>query len=202
MKRIIRERRLNQDEIARDQQLRSLIASERPAIDERVRGQAAAHSNPSAEAPQPPPPKKQRVDGQLTALAGEFFVAAELLKRGLQTSITFGNAKSIDLLAVNTKTRRTFTVQVKSLRKRNFFPISHDRVQREHVYVFAVLNKPGQSVQYFIVPGTILADHPGRFGKWFVDPKFPGIDPTALREFADAWHTFDEPTMSDCASHT
>ena len=34
--------------------------------------------------------KKNRADGQLSALAGEFFVAAELLKRELQTSVTFG----------------------------------------------------------------------------------------------------------------
>jgi hypothetical protein len=60
--------------------------------------------------------KAPRVDGQVTALAGEFFVAAELLKRGLQTSVTFGNAKAIDLLAYNPKTKRTFTVQVKALR--------------------------------------------------------------------------------------
>ncbi len=33
---------------------------------------------------------KQRSDGQKSGLAGEFFVAAELLKRGLQTSLTLG----------------------------------------------------------------------------------------------------------------
>ena len=31
---------------------------------------------------------KQRADGQESGLAGEFFVAAELLKRDLQTSLT------------------------------------------------------------------------------------------------------------------
>ncbi|GLW61739.1 hypothetical protein Hthe01_20880 [Hydrogenophilus thermoluteolus] len=46
-----------------------------------------------------PTPKKRRADGQVTGLAGEFFVAGELLKRGLQTSITFGNAKAIDIFA-------------------------------------------------------------------------------------------------------
>ena len=46
-------------------------------------------------------PPKKRADGQVTGLAGELFVAAELLKRGLQTSVTFGNAKAIDLLAYN-----------------------------------------------------------------------------------------------------
>ncbi len=63
--------------------------------------------------------KKQRADGQLTSLAGEFFVAAELVKRGLQTSVTFGNAKAIDLLTYNPNTRQNFTVQVKSVRKKN-----------------------------------------------------------------------------------
>ena len=54
--------------------------------------------------------KSERADGQITSLAGELFVAAELLKRGLQTLITFGNAKAIDLFAVNPKSRRRFTV--------------------------------------------------------------------------------------------
>jgi hypothetical protein len=83
-----------------------------------------------------------RVDGQVTGLAGEFFVAAELLKRGLQTSVTFGNAKAIDLLAFNPTTLRSFTVQVKAIRKKNVFPIAHSRVNAQHIYVFVVLNGP------------------------------------------------------------
>ena len=42
--------------------------------------------------------KSSREDGQITSLSGEFFVAAELLKRRIQTSVTFGNAKAIDLI--------------------------------------------------------------------------------------------------------
>src|SRR5688572_4426592 len=87
-------------------------------------------------------PKRPRVDGQITGLAGELFVAAELLKRGLQTSVTFGNAKAIDLFAFNPETGHTFTVQVKAIRKPNVFPIAHDRVAAKHIYVFVVLNKP------------------------------------------------------------
>jgi hypothetical protein len=63
---------------------------------------------------------KQRADGQKSGLAGEFFVAAELLKRGLQTSLTLGNAKSIDLFAINDLDKR-FTIQVKALRSPNLF---------------------------------------------------------------------------------
>jgi len=44
---------------------------------------------------------KPRVDGQMTGLAGEYFVAAELRKRSLQTSLTLGKAKAIDRIAMN-----------------------------------------------------------------------------------------------------
>lgn len=148
------------------------------------------------------PTKPKRVDGQMTGLAGEFFVAAELLKRGLQASLTFGNAKAIDIFAHNPETGRTFTVQVKALRSKNYFPISHARVEKEHIYVFVLLNRPDVAVQYFIVPGKDLADDPDRFTKSFKDPKFPGIYPTVLQghSYADAWHVFNEKSDSQMLS--
>lgn len=138
--------------------------------------------------------KPRRADGQITGLAGELFVAAELLKRGLQASVTFGNAKAIDLFAHNAKTGRTFTVQVKALRQKNFFLIGHGRVEPGHVYVFVLLNKPGQAVQYFVVPGEHLASEPEKFAKSFKDPKMPGIHPKTLQAlgYEDAWGVFDE----------
>lgn len=139
-----------------------------------------------------PPPKKKRADGQVTGLAGELFVAAELLKRGLQTSVTFGNAKSIDLLAYNPDTKKTYTVQVKTVRARNAFPITHERVEENHTYVFVILNKPDVAVRYFVVSGTLLANEPERFTKWFKDPKFPGIPPSALEPFENGWEVFHE----------
>jgi hypothetical protein len=90
---------------------------------------------------------KQRSDGQTSGLAGEFFVAAELLKRGLQTSLTFGNAKSIDLFAINDKDT-SFTIQVKALRSPNYFLINLERVQDACHYVFVVLNKPNVPPDY------------------------------------------------------
>ncbi len=137
-----------------------------------------------------------RVDGQITGLSGELFVAAELLKRGLQTSVTFGNAKSIDLLAYNSETQRTFTVQVKALRSNNYFLLSPAKVNRAHVYVFVVLNRPGQAVEYFIVPGADLADTPQRFGKaYYQTETMPGVLPSTLRKlgYQDAWEPFSQP---------
>src|SRR6185436_17187694 len=98
---------------------------------------------------------KQRADGQKSGLSGELFVAAELLKRDLQVSLTLGNAKSIDLFAIN-ENGTPFTIQVKTLRVRNYFLINLDRVEDACYYVFVILNKPGVSPDYYIVPGCDL----------------------------------------------
>jgi hypothetical protein len=138
------------------------------------------------------PLKKERKDGQLTGLAGEFFVAAELLKRGLQVALTLGNAKSVDLYADNKVTKKTFHVQVKALSKPNEFPISHEKVEAECVYVFVVLNDPGTPTDFYIVPGRTLLDEPERFGRYFLNYKtFPSIHTRHLRDFKDNWSVFD-----------
>jgi hypothetical protein len=139
---------------------------------------------------QNPPTKKTRVDGQVTGLAGEFFVAGELLKRGLQTSITFGNAKAIDIFAHSERSGVTYTVQVKALRQRNYFPIKRSAIEPHHVYVFVILNKPGDAVDYFIVDGTTLSQAEGDLGRYLDDPKFPGIGWRALEPFRNNWQHF------------
>jgi len=134
-----------------------------------------------------------RPDRQLTGLAGELFVAAELLKRGYQTSVTFGNAKAIDLLAFNARTGRSFQIQVKSLRKKTGFPIARKQIVRDHTYVFVVLNKPDESPQYFVVPGKRLCDRRWKI-KGFDAPVFPGILPSALASFEANWAHFEKRT--------
>lgn len=140
-------------------------------------------------------PKRERADGQMSGLSGELFVAAELLKRGLQTSVTFGNAKGVDILAFNPQTGRTFTIQVKAVRTKTYFLLSHAKVDPRHVYVFVLLNKPNEAVAYFIVQGSVLSQNPERFSKWFVYPKMPGIHPKVLEEegFKGAWEIFHQP---------
>ena len=118
-------------------------------------------------------------------------MAAELLKRGIQTSVTLGNAKAIDLLAYNSETGRQYTVQVKALRRKNYFPIRPTAVEAPHVYVFVLLNAPGEAVRYFVVPGEMLANEQERFGKDFQHPTFPGIHPKLLSDFEDGWHVFE-----------
>jgi hypothetical protein len=65
--------------------------------------------------------------------------------------------------------------------------------------VFVVLNRPGQAVQYFVLPGHVLHAEPERFSKWFLDPNPPGIPPSMLTAFVHEWGVVDEPALSAAA---
>ncbi len=51
---------------------------------------------------------------QLTGVAGEYFVAAELSRRGFIDSTTMRNTRGIDILATNAEAKRAVTIQYKS----------------------------------------------------------------------------------------
>ena len=48
------------------------------------------------------------------SLAGEFFVAAELQRRGISAAVTYGNAKSADVVAFSMSGEKAVVIEVKS----------------------------------------------------------------------------------------
>jgi hypothetical protein len=136
---------------------------------------------------------RKRSDSQKSGLAGEFFVAAELLKRDYQVSVTFGNAKSVDLFVLNERTNRTMIVQVKALRAKNYFAIEPYHIKPELIYVFVLLHQPDDPVEFFITDGaTLLSELPKFFGPTYQTSKFNGIYYKALMPFKGAWGLFDQ----------
>ncbi len=86
-----------------------------------------------------------------TGLSGEYFVAAELYRRGWSVGMTIGNAKAVDLYAE--KGDKRIAIQVKSLykRKHNGWPITKDKVKENCFYVFVILNGDTMALpDYFI----------------------------------------------------
>ncbi|CAD0218299.1 hypothetical protein [Chryseobacterium sp. JV274] len=86
-----------------------------------------------------------------TGLSGEYFVAAELLRRGFSVGITMGNAKAIDILAE--KDDKKFVIQVKAIykRKNNGWPIMKERINLNHYYIFVNLNADQMSAPDFYI---------------------------------------------------
>ncbi len=134
----------------------------------------------------------KRKDSQKSGLAGELFAAAELLKRNYQVSLTFGNAKAIDLFVYNEDLNYTFNVQVKTLRSSNCFPINHEHIDRKAIYMFVLLNKPGKPVEFFIITGKqILQNKEKLFGKSLGKDSFSAINIGPIRKYSDNWQLFD-----------
>jgi predicted AAA+ superfamily ATPase len=141
---------------------------------------------------------RPHVDHQVVGAAGEFLTAGKLFKRGYQVSVTYGNAKAIDLFVHNPHTGRTFQVQVKAQQRKNCFPLRREAIDRNAIFVFVRLNGPDDAEEFFVVPGdTILADIPGYFGSSYRDPKhpssFPGVNYGSLEPHRNGWSVFDAP---------
>lgn len=83
-----------------------------------------------------------------THLAGEYFVAAELYRRGYSVGMTIGNAKAIDMFA--NKDTRTVSVQVKAIKDQKSvgWPIMKDKILNDVIYIFVNLNGQGQPHYY------------------------------------------------------
>jgi hypothetical protein len=61
--------------------------------------------------------KSPKIPPVLTGVAGEYFVAAELSRRGYIASISLRNTRGIDILATNQDGSRSVTIQCKTSQK-------------------------------------------------------------------------------------
>lgn len=75
-----------------------------------------------------------------TGLSGEYFVAAELYRRGWSVGMTIGNAKAVDLFAE--KDNIVVQIQVKSIYKRRNagWPMLKSKIKKDCIYILVNLN--------------------------------------------------------------
>jgi len=102
---------------------------------------------------------KETSDKNTAHLAGEFLVAGELARRGFPVSLTFGNAKSVDIYA-DIPQKGTIKINAKAGRSKGNWPITQKSVKHELYYVFVFLqtkaNIDKKSPEYFIVKGEVI----------------------------------------------
>ncbi len=99
--------------------------------------------------------------GTLSGIAGEYFVAAELSRRGHIASLTLRNTDGVDILAANVNATRSVTIQVKAkwgkAKRWTVGEKSEGRVSENHFFVFVNLND-GAPPSYHIVPSRTVAE--------------------------------------------
>ncbi|MDD5138823.1 MAG: hypothetical protein PHY43_01020 [Verrucomicrobiales bacterium] len=104
-----------------------------------------------------------RIPPSFTGVAGEYFVAAELSRRGYIASISLRNARGIDILATNQAGSRSITIQCKTSQDRlNSWMLTEKSEQffaPNHFYVFVGLGKPNERPGFHIIPSTTVAKY-------------------------------------------
>jgi hypothetical protein len=130
---------------------------------------------------------------QLAGVAGEYFVAAELSRRGFIASITMRNSPGIDVLATNLKAKKAVTIQCKTSRSSTKGWILSDKAEvfapKNHFYVFVRLGAATDRPAYHIVPSKVVAKYVAtRHRAWLKGKKPNGGQrkDSAMRKFRDA----------------
>jgi hypothetical protein len=132
--------------------------------------------------------QKKKIENQLTGIAGEFFVAAELAKRNFQVALTLGNAKGIDLFATNQTTGKVFEIEVKTLRKQpNCFTLNVDRLKREKIFVFVYLNGNGIPPDFCILAGEELMTNKEHFYGKSINKTRQTVNHSPLQKHKERW---------------
>ncbi len=98
-----------------------------------------------------PPVTNQRQKYNLS-LAGEFFVAAELQRRGVMASVTYGNAKKADVFAFSPKNSNALVIEVKSTSKNKWVVGNKNPEPTEDLWVLVhIPENPSETTRYFIL---------------------------------------------------
>jgi len=139
----------------------------------------------------------EKFDKQVTCMAGEFLTVGKLFKMGLQATVTFGNAKAIDILAFNPKNGKNYNVQVKTSRKKdNFRTLKGTEIKPDHIFVFIFLNEFKDNEDFFIVKGSEILKNANKFfGSTYNNKNLPEkgtVNWKSLTEYKDKWDIFLE----------
>jgi len=123
--------------------------------------------------------KTERVNKILTGIAGEYFVAAELSRRGYVASLTLRNTRGIDILASNVDATKSMGLQVKTNYGKKSRWLLSQKAEEDKAeklcYVFVKLNDL-DSPEYFIVPRSEVAKYVKEEHKaWLLKPSRDGI---------------------------
>jgi hypothetical protein len=107
-----------------------------------------------------PTTKPEPLSAALSGVAGEYFVAAELSRRGYIAALTLKNTRGVDILVSRTGSKQRATIQVKAIKGsgKEWVLTKKDEACGEpnHFYVFVALNGTKEP-EYYVVPSETVA---------------------------------------------
>lgn len=134
----------------------------------------------------------EKLPNTLTGIAGEYFVAAELSRRGFMASITLRNNDSVDIHASKLSNDKIFAIQVKT--NQSGKPVwilnqkSENHYKENFFYIFVALKGESERPDYFIVPSKKVSEHVKQgHASWLAAPgkKGQAHNDSTMRKFSD-----------------
>jgi len=139
----------------------------------------------------------------LSGVSGEYFVAAELTRRGYIASLTLRNTRGIDLLVSNQDASRSIGIQVKTNQGTQKSWLLNKKAEEYFAdnlyYVFVNLNLTEQygRPEFYVVPSVVVASYvktshsdwlgtPGRKGRKHKDNPMRRFEDKA-GDYLDRW---------------
>ena len=141
-----------------------------------------------------------KISKNLTGIAGTYYVAAELSKRGYVALVTIKNTSGIDLLASSEKSFNSIGIQVKTnqndYRQGWLLSVKNEELYDENlIYIFVNLKNDNSRPDFFIVPSKIVAETlKSGHKRWLETPSKTGKqhNDTNMRMFFDNNNEYKE----------
>lgn len=136
-----------------------------------------------------------------TQWTAQFYVAAELTKRGYLVSFTLGNAPGIDLHVSDIEGNKHFEVDIKGHWDRNFWDIREPRRRSNHYYI--LVDKLYSTPRYYILSNQEMTNEWNEYyrkteikrrkkGKGISKKERWGILISQADKYEDKWKTLNQ----------
>src|SRR3990172_11906698 len=106
--------------------------------------------------------RRSRLSKTLSGVSGEYFVAAELSRRGYVASLTLRNTRGIDILASNKDATKSVGIQVKTSQRATADWVMTKKAEQDLAenlfYVFVSL-PPHAPASFHIVPLKLVGQY-------------------------------------------
>jgi len=134
--------------------------------------------------------KRRKPSNQIVGNTGLYYVCYELSKRGWNVLPTSRNTKGIDIIIFSEKAKRTHTIQVKSLSKKDPVPLGNNLENLFAEYLIICRRVFEEKAEVFIANIEELKNggliHEG------VKNKSYWLQPKAYEKFKDNWDIIGE----------
>lgn len=121
--------------------------------------------------------------------SGEYFVAAELERRGFTVAVPMSNTKDFDILAINRETNRQVALQVKTNRGKGKYWLLNkksEELKGDNIYYVLLCLNELEQPEYYIVESELIANSMQKgYQQWLQEEgKKEKRHETTMRKFA------------------